>query len=216
MSKLSLTFILLFAAPVLAQGFAPSGGSGGDGKRGMYNLGAEVQIGYPSVKLKNPDDTDAIYDGIAVRGTLNIPIIKSKSFDTYLSPSVKYLDLENLANSANQYESANLVGAGAGLSFRYKRLWFGGRYMHMWARHFASGDFNDRANYNMSSVEAYAGLYFQFDRLGLGFSYNRAMTDIPKQKTGLEDDTAYDETIYSIQATFDMGESLWGILGNLF
>ena len=86
--------------------------------------------------------------------------------------------------------------------------------MHMWARHFASGDFNNRANYNMSSIEAYAGLHFRFDRLG--FIYNRTLADIPKQNTGLEADTTYDETIYSIQATFDMGESLWGILGSLF
>lgn len=216
MRYLALTLLMTLASPLMAQDFMSGGSGGGAGKTGMYNLGAEVQIGYPSIKLKNPDDTEAIYDGVAVRGSLNIPLIKTKSFDTYLSPSVKYLDLENLANSANQYESANLVGAGAGLSFRFKKLWFGGRYMHMWARHFSSGDFNDRANYQMTAIEMYAGLYFQFDRLGLGLSYNRSQTDIPKSRTGLEADTGYDETIYSIQATFDMGESLWGILGSLF
>jgi hypothetical protein len=215
MKKLIALFTLIFlAASAQAQDFA-SGGSA-EGKKGMYNLGAEVQIGYPSVKLKNPDDTDAIYDGIAVRAGLNIPILKSKSFDIYLSPNVKYIDLENLANSSNQYEAANLIGAGAGLSFRFNKLWFGGRYMHIWGRHHSSGAFDDRSDYQMGTFEGFAGVYFQFDRLGLGLSYNRAMANIPKDKTGLEADTAYDETIFSLQATFDMGASLWGILGSLF
>jgi hypothetical protein len=65
-------------------------------------------------------------------------------------------------------------------------------------------------------MEAFGGLYFQFDRLGLGITYTHSSAEIPKAKTGLEADTPYNESIFSVQGTFDMGDSLWNILGSLF
>lgn len=215
MIKLVLLFISFFCVTVEAQdfGFAPSGG----GKnQGTYNLGAEIQLGYPSVTITNPDGTDAIYDGLAIRGIFNIPLYRGKVFDCYLSPTAKYLDLENIANSSAQFESANLAGIGGGLTFRYKRLWFGARYMQMWARHYSSGAFSDRINYQFYELEYFGGVYFQFDRLGLGIVYSHASADVGKSSTGMEANTPYAESTFMLQGTFDMGASLWGILSNLF
>lgn len=180
------------------------------------NLGLEVQLGYPAVQLGNPDGTKANYDGIAVRGGLNIPLIRRKSFDIFVTPGAKYFDLENVSNSSNQYESANIVAVGAGISVRISRVWFGSRYNHLWGRHYASGEFSDRASYQMNNLEYYGGLYYKFDRLGLGLQYTTSSGTIGKADTGLNSDTPYKESIYSVQFTFDMGESLWKILGGLF
>lgn len=205
--RICLTLLILFLCV---------GAQAADTVKHPNNLGVEVHFGYPSVKLTNPDGSTAFYEGLSVRGGLNVPIFKRKKFELHFNPGAKYLDLENTANDSSQYESGNIIGVGAGLSARVYRFWFGTRYMHLWGRNFASGDFSDRVSYQMSTTEYFGGLYFQFDRLGLGLSYSQAAGKIPKGDTGLNSDTPYNEGIYSLQITFDMGQSLWQILGRLF
>ena len=95
----------------------------------LFSVGAQAA---DSVKLTNPDGSTAYYDGLSVRGGLNVPIIKRKKFDLYFNPGAKYLDLENTANDSSQYESGNIIGVGAGLTARVYKFWFGTRYMHLW------------------------------------------------------------------------------------
>lgn len=183
---------------------------------GNYAMVPEVQLGYPSVKITNPDGSDAIYDGIALKGNLNLPLLYDIPFDIYLTPGLKYIDLENLANNSAQYESANIIGPGVGLSFQYSKFWFGAQYYYLWARHFSNGAFNDRTRYSMNAIEYFGGLYFQFGRLGLGVSYSRSFTKIDKTHTGLNSNSPYDESIYGVQATFDTGISFWEFIKSLF
>jgi hypothetical protein len=189
--------------------------SANQAKQSPYTLGGEFHVGYPNLKLTNPDGRNAYYDGIAIRGNLNLPLYRG-FMDVYLSGGGKYLDLENNANSSSQYESANIIGAGAGLSFRIKYLWFGAKYFHEWGRNFSSGAFDNRVSYQMDAMEYFAGLYFRFDRLGLGLAYSQQPAKIQKRYSGLNTSTPYNESMYSLQITYDTGETLWAILGSLF
>jgi hypothetical protein len=210
MTRLTL-ICLIFFAPV-AFGQANVGKSG---KPQLYNLGAEFQIGYPSVKLTNPNGKDAIYDGVGIRGNLNVPIYIGPA-DFYFSVGGKYLDLNNLANNSDQVETANVIGIGAGLTVNYRYFQFGTKYVQEWGRHFSSGSFSSRTNYNLAGLEYFGGLYFKFDRLGVGLTYSNQISEIDRSDTGLESNTPYNESLVSLQFTFDMGESLWQLLGRLF
>lgn len=207
MTHFILATFILFAPAVFAQSNDP--------KLRMYNLGAEFQVGYPSVKITNPNGKDAIYDGVGIRGNLNVPLYRGP-IDLHLSAGGKYLDLNNLANTSEQVETANIIGVGTGLTLRYKYIQFGAKYYQQWGRHFSSGPFSARANYDVAGIEYFGGLYFRFDRLGVGLSYSNQVSEIDRSDTGLESNTPYNETVYSIQFTFDMGESLWQLMGRLF
>ncbi|NJL23713.1 MAG: hypothetical protein HC902_00030 [Calothrix sp. SM1_5_4] len=210
---LPILFLFLSGAAG-AQDFSFAGAAS-DGKKGGYTLGGEFHIGYPNLKLTNPDGTEAYYDGVAIRGNLNIPIYKG-SFDVFLSPGAKYLDLENVASTRDQYESSNIIALGAGLSFRIKYLWFGAKYFQNWGRHFTTGDLSHRISYQLNGLEYFGGLYFRFERLGIGLAYSNQRSEIGKDDSGLNSNTPYDENLYSLQLTYDVGESLWSILSNLF
>jgi hypothetical protein len=207
MTRLILVSLILSSPVVFAQSMGPKGQA--------YNLGAEFQIGYPSVKLTNPSGKDAIYDGVAIRGNLNVPLYRGP-LDLYLSGGGKYLDLNNVANTGEQLETANIIGIGAGLTVNYKYFQVGAKYFQEWGRHFSSGPFSGRTNYNMAGIEYFGGLYFRFDRLGVGLSYSNQVSEIDRSDTGLRSNTPYNETLYSVQFTFDMGESLWQLMGRLF
>ncbi|MBK7845427.1 MAG: hypothetical protein IPJ71_17410 [Bdellovibrionales bacterium] len=216
--KIALVILLLSLngqAGAKAPAASPKAG-GSKASAGKYSLGAEVQIGYPFMNLKNPDGEKAYYDGVGMRLNVNIPILDLVDTDVYLVAGVKYFDLVNTANSASQYEASNLIGPGAGVSLRYTKVIIGAQYYQMWGRHFATGAFSDRVSYAFQAVDYFGGLNYQFGRLGVGLIYFTSSAVIDKSHTGLESDTSLQSSMISLQFTFNMGETLWQILGGLF
>ncbi|MBK8201276.1 MAG: hypothetical protein IPK68_02735 [Bdellovibrionales bacterium] len=86
----------------------------------------------------------------------------------------------------------------------------------MWGRHFATGAFSDRTSYAFQAIDYFGGLNYQFGRLGVGLIYFTSSAVIDKTHTGLESDTSLESSMISLQFTFNMGETLWQILGGLF
>lgn len=211
MKSLILIFILLFGSlSVAAEKAAPPG------KAGQYFVNPEANLGYGMLQLKNPNGSKALYDGVGIRASLNIPLIDLSSLDVYFSPMMKYLDLKNTANSSSQYESANIFGPGLGLSVNLSNLWFGANYNKMWARHAATGSFNGRTEYSFQALEYFGGVHWQFDKLGVGVMYSYTGTSIPKEDTGLTKDTPFEESMISLQLTFSLGQTTWQVLQSLF
>ena len=181
-----------------------------------YSLTPVAGVGYTYVTLKNPDGSKALYDGVGLRASLDIPLLDTESFDIYFSPTLKYLDLSNTANSQNQFESANIFGPGLGLAFNWSHLWFGANYFQLWGRHAATGNFSDRTKYAVQSLEYFGGLHWQFNQLGLGLIYSQGSARISKKDTHLNKNTPYDESMISLQITFSLGKSTWEVIQSLF
>ena len=206
--------VILFAFLVFAYGVGAEQVVTAE-KLKAYNLDAEFQVLYPSVRITNPTGSHAFYDGVGVRGNINVPIYRS-ALDLYASVGGKYLDLQNVANDDSQYETSNVLGLGAGLTMRYRALMFGAKHMQVWARHYSSGSFAGRTNYNFGGLEYFGGFYWRFDRLGVGLTYSNQNARISREDTGLTVDSPYREHLFGVQFTFDMGDSLFGLLGRLF
>jgi hypothetical protein len=181
-----------------------------------YHLNFEGNIGYPTVKIANPDGTDAIYRGVALRGNVLIPLLDFQTFTVYLSPGIKYLDLANRANSGSQKEVANLIGPGAGLSFKLGQFWLGAKYYQMWARHYSTGTFSNNISYNFRAVDYYAGYQMDFTRFGIGAMYSFSTQNISRDQTGLSTDSPYRESIFWFQLTISTGETLWQTITSFF
>lgn len=216
MRSLRIIFLLLLFALPLRIDRLGSGIRMNCARAELHHMWLEANVGYPFVSIENPNKSKAYYDGIALRANAVIPIIDTPKFDVHFSPGVKYLDLENTASNDAQFEMANLIGPGAGLTFRYTKYWLGAKYYHLFGRHITTGDFSAKTEYSMPAVDYFAGIYFEFGRVGLGLSYSRSFSEISKDKTGLESNSAYDESVVSLQITFNTSETLWQILGGIF
>ncbi|MBK8201277.1 MAG: hypothetical protein IPK68_02740 [Bdellovibrionales bacterium] len=124
MTRKVVFVILLFSLNGQAGAKAPATSAKAGGSKasaGKYSLGAEVQLGYPFMNLKNPDGEKAYYDGVGMRLNVNIPILDFADTDVYLIAGVKYFDLVNTANNASQYEASNLIGPGREFLFATQR-----------------------------------------------------------------------------------------------
>lgn len=211
MRKLLLSLIL-FSTTASAYSMRTSS----DLEDSAYSLTPAAGVGYTYVTLKNPDGSKALYDGVGLRASLDIPLYDSTSFDIFFSPTLKYLDLSNTANSQNQFESANIFGPGVGLAFNWSHIWFGANYFQLWGRHAATGSFSDRTKYAAQSLEYFGGLHWQFNQLGLGLIYSQGSAKISKKDTHLNTSTPYDESMISLQVTFSLGKSTWEVIQSLF
>lgn len=210
--------LLLFFVTVAWAG-PPQGGKGGansSGSVGKYYFETEMQIGYPYMSLTNPDSSEANYDGVGLRLNASVPLYDGALTDLYLQAGVKYLDLQNTANSDSQFEDANIIGPGAGLALRISKFWIGAQYYQLWARHSATGKFSGRTNYNFQALDLFGGLHYEFGRMGVGLIYSTSSSTISHDSTGLQADTPYKDGMISLQITFSFGETLWNILGGLF
>jgi hypothetical protein len=181
-----------------------------------YALTPAAGVGYTYVTLKNPNGSKALYDGVGLRASLDIPVLDTESFDILFTPTLKYLDLSNTANSQRQFESANIFGPGLGLAFNWSHIWFGANYFQLWGRHAATGNFSDRTKYSLQSLEYFGGLHWQFNQLGLGIIYSQGTGKISEKDTHLNSSTPYDESMISLQITFSLGKSTWEVIQSLF
>lgn len=172
--------------------------------------------GMGKASIKNPDDTYARYKVLALEGTGHIPLLDSKDFDVDLLGSMKYLDLENTANTSFQSEVANLIGPGAGLEFRAYRFVLGAEYHMMLARHYAVGNTSRDMRYEMPMMSLYGGLNIQFKQLSVSLSYSQGSATVPKSSTGLTKDAPYTDQIYWLQVTYSTGASFMKFLKFLF
>jgi hypothetical protein len=220
-----MKYLVVVLLPLLTACASTPGGSGEPQSTGggiplglvdKYHLLGEMQIGYPTATLTNPDGTKARYDGVGLRMAVLVPVLDKLSWDIYLTGGVKYLDLQNTANGDGQQEVANVIGPLAGVAIRWTKFWFGAHYNQLWARHYATGPFSGRSTYNFNSVDYFAGLHYQFGRLGVGLTYSMSSAEISKEHTGLNSDTPYNDSMISLQFTFNTGETLWQMIKSLF
>lgn len=177
-----------------------------------FSMGA----GSGNATIVNPDKTKAHYKVLALEGRGHLPLIDSANFDADLVGNMRYLDLENSANSKYQSEVGNLIGPGAGLEFRAFKFVLGAEYNVMLARHYAVGSISRDMKYEMPMTNLYGGLHLQFGQLAVSLSYSQASATVPKSSSGLTKDSPYTDQIYWLQLTYSTGASFMKFVKILF
>ena len=201
--KLFLCAFILMSAPAFA----------GNDKGGVA---VTASVGKGGSKIGNPDGTIAHYKVLALEGRGHIPLIDTKSFNADLIGTLRYLDIENTANTKYQSEVGNMIGPGAGLELRAYRFVAGFHYDVLLARHYAVGHVSRDMKYNMMTTTAYGGLTYQFQQLAVSITYSQSSGTVPKSASGLTKDSPYEDQIYWLSLTYSTGASFSKFLNFLF
>ncbi|NJL24551.1 MAG: hypothetical protein HC902_04870 [Calothrix sp. SM1_5_4] len=145
-----------------------------------------------------------------------IPLYESADFTGSLAGGVRYLDLENSANTGSQSEVANLIGPALGLRLRFYKFFIGYEYGIMSARHYAVGTIANVLKYNLALTTLDGGIRIPFNQLTVSISYSRSTGVVPADKTGLSSGAPYSDQIYWLQFTYSTGASFQKFLQYLF
>ncbi|NJM10321.1 MAG: hypothetical protein HC883_05540 [Bdellovibrionaceae bacterium] len=176
----------------------------------------DMSLGYGGSKIENPDQSEANYKTLALSGRLFIPFVEKKDFGVSLLLGLRYLDLENNANTGNQSEFANLIGPGLGLQIRAYKFFVGSEYHMMFARHHAVGSVSRSSKYEMPTINIFGGITIPFQQLSVSFSYSQSSGTVPKDSSGLSESSAFCDQIYWLHLTYSTGASPGKFLGFLF
>ncbi|MBX3022966.1 MAG: hypothetical protein KF799_14925 [Bdellovibrionales bacterium] len=203
MRALLLSLILLF-------GFTASA------SEMVGGVSAEVGFGSGGATIKNPDGTKAGYKVLSVEGRGSLPVFESEDLALSLTGGLRYLDLDNTANTGDQSEMASMIGPNAGLRLRAFKFFVAYEYNVMLARHYSVGLNSKTTQYSLPLMNLEAGLLIPFKQLSVSFSYSQAKGNVPKSGTGLSKDVPYNDQICWLQFTYSTGASFFTFLDYLF
>ncbi|MCB0366574.1 MAG: hypothetical protein H6624_07310 [Bdellovibrionaceae bacterium] len=178
---------------------------GGGGKSG--NLRFEGSLGVPNVGIENPDGSSAYYDGLAMVGRVIAPVFGKDQFWVALTANLRYLDLENTANSGTQKEFASQLGPGLGLRFSVGKIFLGADYFVVQSKHYAFGGISNEIKYTSSPLSYYVGMEFSLGSLSMGLAYIMSSGTIGVDDTGLAADSPYTDSLAMVTLSWDSGVS---------
>jgi hypothetical protein len=196
----SLTLSLIFV-------FASRGALAADNSFGQ-GMAFEFAAGKGGAQIENPDKSIAHYDALSVVGKMLFPIFESQRFAFKFNTGIRYLDLQNTANSGAQREVANVIGPGAGLGLRLGRFSLGYDYNLMVARHYAVGAISDVTKYETPMTTLTAGFSIPLKQISVSFQYSQSNASVPAKDTGLVSASPYEDEIYWIGLSYATGESI--------
>ncbi|MCB0413799.1 MAG: hypothetical protein KDD50_05670 [Bdellovibrionales bacterium] len=180
-------------------------------------VSAQGNFGLPSSQITNPDGSTAFYSGIGLKADLSIPLYTPGGFATAFRLNIKYLDLQNSANSSSQRETGNHIGGGAGLKLNFYRIFMTYDFNVMKARHFFVGDINHYLEYDYNSAGYSVGLEFSTSKTFSGvISYSINSGNIPKAATGFTSDSSYSDSLIWIGVKYKTGLPFGKFLESIF
>lgn len=184
--------------------------------KGAGGVGLEVGLGSGAASIDNPNNSKARYKilGVTARGI--IPIVDNDQFGLALTGGLRFLDMTNTANNADQSEVGNMIGPMAGVRIRAAKFFVGYSYNLMLARHYAVGTNSRAIKYNIPLSTLEAGITIPFNQLSVSFSYNMSSGKVPKSGSGLTADAPYQDQTYWLQLTYSTGADFLKFLGFLF
>lgn len=173
------------------------------------NEGLEFEgaIGRPSVRISNPDNTMAGYDGIALQGRVLLPLLRD-DFSAYLLGSVRYEDLENTSASDNAIELAKHKGFGFGAKLTYQVFYAGYEQLFMTAQHYLVGPVSNHVTYDYTAAHVFAGLQYQMSQVRFGLGYGLTTGAIAKDEVSLSRDSQYEEQTIWFHITYTTNVSV--------
>lgn len=176
----------------------------------------DLGIGYGGAQIKNPDDTKANYKVLGLKGGAMLPIFEGGDFSAHLTGGLKYLDLQNNANSGKQSEIANMIGPSAGLRIRAFKFFVQYDYSFMLARHYAIGTISRSSKYDMPTGTLSGGLTYPLKHLTVSFAYSQSSGTVPKASSELSKSSPYTDQVYWLQVSYSTGSSLRQFFSFLF
>lgn len=180
---------------------------------GLWFNGA---IFIPQSSIKNPNSSVAYYSGVGLEGKTGVTLVDLGAFSTSFYGSIRYFDLRNTANTGTQKEFANHIGTGAGLKFMFAKLYLEADYHYMLARHYSVGTISYNIDYEYTPLTYSAGISLPIGQLAFGASYSVSSAMIAGSKTGLSQDSEYNDTRIMLNVTWNTGASLFGFFSKLF
>lgn len=186
--------------------------------RGDFPGGMAFDIGFGTgaAQIENPNNTTAHYKMLNVDAIMSIPLIERSNFSGALTGGLRYLDLENTANSSAQSEVANLIGPGLGLRLRALRFFATFDYHFLLARHYAVGNLSSTTKYEMPVLGWSVGYALPLKAFVISISYSQSQGSVPKNKTQLSSDSPYSDQVYWLRLTYTTGQSFSKFFSFLF
>lgn len=166
--------------------------------------------------ITNPDSTKANYKTLGLKGIALLPMFESDHFAGHLTGGLRYLDLQNNANSGTQTEVANMFGPTIGLRLRAYKFFAQYDYGFMFARHYAVGSISRSSKYDMPVGSLTAGITIPLKQLSVSFAYSQSSGTVPKSSSALSKDSPYNDQVYWLQVSYSTGSSLRQFFGFLF
>lgn len=203
--RLWLWLILLtMTAPAWGKGDFPGG------------VAFDIGFGMGTASIENPNNTTARYKMLNVDAMASVPLFERSQFSGALVGGLRYLDLENTANSSAQSEVANMIGPGVGLRLRGLRFFAGIDYHFMLARHYAVGTLSSTTKYEMPLVSWNVGYALPLKAFVISISYSQSQGSVPKNKTQLSRESPYKDQVYWLRLTYSTGQSFSKFFSFLF
>lgn len=203
--KKVLALVLLFVPTwTLAQQRFEAGSDWvyGPGKSWVYEPGRglsfDLGAGLSSTTLNNPDGTQAISEGYMGKFGFYFPYSVQPYFDIGLRLSTRFSFVENNANNSLLKESSDYFGIGPGIELRFYRFVFGAEYYFDKANFETAGRFTNNPSVSFQSYQYYAGLDIPIRPFQLRILWQRGKGDLEAGKTGLSQDSGFEETSWYI------------------